>query len=306
MEITTQNAAAPQAGAAPRPIHTFYTLDPAPVGGSKYVVGYANPADLAALIRGLVLKNATVFTVQSYIKPGAFTSDTTLREIDGISPLLPRVRIHKTDKLGHASEAAGWAFQAAHPVAMTEKIYAIWNREGEAGPLCLFGNKTPQGLADRARELGVAFAERFHKVYEFTVLAGSLTVMENDGCGPETASVDGANVVSRQFLDYLPDFIQHHPAIIGEDDPLFSLLRDEFLKGDAGKALRVCDERADDALNMLPPHYFSGGFALGEPYHHTEQGQPVFACFMRLRSQKCHIARYLTITQANNPASWTL
>jgi hypothetical protein len=43
----------------------------------------------------------------------------------------------------------------------------------------------------------------------------------------------------------------------------------------------VTEEFRDEAINALPPIYFSGGFFLGEPAAHTDRGVPVHAAFTK-------------------------
>ena len=39
---------------------------------------------------------------------------------------------------------------------------------------------------------------------------------------------------------------------------------------------RITEAEADEALNVLPPIYFDGGFAVSEPIRHTAADEPVF------------------------------
>jgi len=45
-----------------------------------------------------------------------------------------------------------------------------------------------------------------------------------------------------------------------------------------GKKVPVDEEFYDEFLNVLPPIYFTGGFAVSEPYTHNAKGMPVFLC----------------------------
>ena len=56
----------------------------------------------------------------------------------------------------------------------------------------------------------------------------------------------------------------------------------------------VSEENYDDALNVMPPHYLSCGFMLGEPCSHEGDGAVVAAAFVSLRGR--FFAR-LTTTQ---------
>jgi hypothetical protein len=59
----------------------------------------------------------------------------------------------------------------------------------------------------------------------------------------------------------------------------------------------VSSEFADDALNVLPPIYFTGGFLVSEPYtHDPKTGCGVYACFAEIGRR--HFARYATRAEA--------
>lgn len=41
-------------------------------------------------------------------------------------------------------------------------------------------------------------------------------------------------------------------------------------------------DEAEYCLNVLPPIYFSGGFAVSEPLRHDAKGRPVYLCVVRV------------------------
>lgn len=48
---------------------------------------------------------------------------------------------------------------------------------------------------------------------------------------------------------------------------------------------QITERDADYCLEVLPPIYFSGGFAVSEPVIHDKQGRPVYLC---VRVEKSH------------------
>ena len=47
---------------------------------------------------------------------------------------------------------------------------------------------------------------------------------------------------------------------------------------------KITQEDADYCLEVLPPIYFRGGFAVSEPVIHDDKGRPVYLCVKRERS----------------------
>lgn len=59
-------------------------------------------------------------------------------------------------------------------------------------------------------------------------------------------------------------------------------------------------EHRDYCLEVLPPYYFKGGFAVSEPQNHTAEGVPVYACVVTIWPR--HFVKHLTLAQAEAEA----
>lgn len=57
--------------------------------------------------------------------------------------------------------------------------------------------------------------------------------------------------------------------------------------------VRISDEHADDLLNALPPIYINGGFMVGEPARHDDDGYPVHTAIINVGDG--HLARDYSI-----------
>ena len=45
------------------------------------------------------------------------------------------------------------------------------------------------------------------------------------------------------------------------------------------------NERREELMNVLPPIYVSGGFGVGEPIRHDDEGRPVYLCVATVNGQ---------------------
>lgn len=52
-----------------------------------------------------------------------------------------------------------------------------------------------------------------------------------------------------------------------------------------GAWVEITDEDYWEALEVMPPIYFSGGFAVSEPTRHTAEDVPVYLCIKQLTTK---------------------
>lgn len=64
--------------------------------------------------------------------------------------------------------------------------------------------------------------------------------------------------------------------------------------------VKVSEEKAWEYLEVLPPFYFPGGFAVSEPIRHNKNNQPVYLCVTTIRGQA--YVREGTIAEATREA----
>lgn len=78
------------------------------------------------------------------------------------------------------------------------------------------------------------------------------------------------------------DRVLHGPYIVdlGDAHP-WPTIADARRAGDRSWFMTT-RERSDDALNALPPRYFSGGFFMGEPAAHDDRGVAIYAAFVKV------------------------
>jgi len=80
---------------------------------------------------------------------------------------------------------------------------------------------------------------------------------------------------------------------------LWDEMRRRFDAGDRSW-IPTTEEMYHEMLNVLPPAYWRGGvFAVGEPWRHTGDNRPIFACFRA--SHGAHSARYATLAEVIQP-----
>lgn len=60
--------------------------------------------------------------------------------------------------------------------------------------------------------------------------------------------------------------------------------------------IEMSEEHATYSLEVLPPIYFRGGFAVSEPAWHNEHDEPVYWCVVKAGSK--HYGRHLTVREA--------
>jgi len=69
---------------------------------------------------------------------------------------------------------------------------------------------------------------------------------------------------------------------------------------------KITQADADYCLEVLPPIYFSGGFAVSEPVMHDERGRPIYLCIKVERSHSggsaTHYAKLSTIHDVDRNA----
>jgi hypothetical protein len=75
----------------------------------------------------------------------------------------------------------------------------------------------------------------------------------------------------------------------------------EAAKEHRGAWVEVSEERWEYCLNVLPPIYFRGGFAVSEASWHTAGNVPVYLCLVTVKGTR--YAQELTIAEAVKEAA---
>jgi hypothetical protein len=66
---------------------------------------------------------------------------------------------------------------------------------------------------------------------------------------------------------------------------------------DPGAWCEITEEDYWYCLEVLPPYYFDGGFAVSEACTHNDRGEPTYLCVATVKGR--HYARELTLREAN-------
>lgn len=65
--------------------------------------------------------------------------------------------------------------------------------------------------------------------------------------------------------------------------------------------VEISETHADYCLEVLPPHYYAGGFAVSEASHSTPEGEPVYVCVVTAGAR--YFARHLPLSRASVEAA---